>query len=62
MTRDPLLRQADVYRRATIRRGRRALALIAYIEAHPMATRENDPELRRMDDMLGQAHALRVRL
>lgn len=55
-------RQAALWRRSSARRLRRVMALIAYCDTHPDATRDNDAELRRLDDLVGEADQLRRRL
>ena len=56
---DPIIRRALAYDRARARVRRRVAALLAYIDAHPEATRATNPELRRLDDLEGEAGGLR---
>jgi hypothetical protein len=56
---DPIVRRILVERRAQVRHRRRVEALLAFIATHPDATRGTSSELRRLDDLEGEADALR---
>ena len=56
---DPIVRRILVERRAQVRLRRRVEALLAFIATHPDATRGTSVELRRLDDLEGEADALR---
>lgn len=60
--RDPLRRRVVLRAHAVFRVKRRVTALLAYIDAHPEATRDSDDALRRLDDLLGEAERLRKAL
>jgi hypothetical protein len=54
---DPIVRRILAYDRARARCNRRVVALLLYLDAVPM--RPMDAETRRLDDLLGEADALR---
>jgi hypothetical protein len=56
---DPLYRRHFLYVRAQARVKRRVAAVLAFIDLHPDCTRGNCATLRRLDDLLGEAGALR---
>jgi len=56
---DPVVRRILAADRARRRVKRRTDSLLAYIETHPDAWRATDAELRRLDDLEGEADALR---
>lgn len=58
---DPIYRKVKLRERARTRVRRRVDKLLAYIDAHPGATRDNDPQIERLDDLVGDADVL-VRL
>ena len=56
---DPIVRRALAYDRARARVKRRALALIDYVDSHPDWEWGECPGLDRLDDLVGEADALR---
>ena len=59
---DPLYRRHNLHVWAGIRARRRAATLLAYLDAHPEATREAHAAIRRLDDLVGEAEQLRRKL
>lgn len=56
--RSPDHRRIAARARARARGTRRVGALLDYLADHPEATRFEDPELRRLDDLVGEAGRL----
>ena len=56
---DPTVRRILAGDRARKRLRRRVDALIAFLSTHPDVTRGTSPELRRLDDLVGEADVLR---
>lgn len=59
---DPIVRRVLLHDRARARTKRRVAALILYLEAYPDRTRDGWEALERLDDLVGEADALRRRL
>lgn len=59
---DPVYRSVALRRKAAGRLRRRVDAMLAYIATHPLWTRDTDPQIARLDDLVGEADSLRRRL
>jgi hypothetical protein len=59
---DPIVRRILAGDRARVRTRRRVDALLVFLATHPDATRGTSVELRRLDDLEGEADALRKML